>query len=37
MHNFDKALYYAEKVEQIRGGINSEEFLKYDDFIKLLC
>ena len=33
MHNFDKALSYAEKVEQIRGGINSEEFLKYDDFI----
>ena len=33
MHNFDKALDYAEKVEQIRGGINSEEFLKYDDFI----
>ena len=35
MHNFDKALYYAEKVEQIRGGLNSKEFLKYDDFPSL--
>lgn len=35
MHNFDKALDYSKKVIEIRGGINSAEFLKYDDFINL--
>ncbi len=35
LQNFDKALEFAEKTKQIRGGLNSEEFLKYDDFINL--
>ena len=35
MHQFDQALIYAEKALEIRGGLNSEEFLKYDDFINL--
>ena len=26
---------FAEKTKQIRGGLNSEEFLKYSDFINL--
>ena len=35
MHQFDQALSYADKALKIRGGLNSEEFLKYDDFINL--
>ena len=35
MHEFDKALNFSEKTIEIRGGINSTEFLKYDDFINL--
>ena len=35
MLNFTKAKEYAEKVIDIRGGIESEEFLKYTDFINL--
>jgi tetratricopeptide (TPR) repeat protein len=35
MHQFTKALDFAEKVIKIRGGINSEETLKYDDFLNL--
>ena len=35
MHNFTKAEEYADKVIQIRGGINSKEFLKYTDFINV--
>lgn len=35
MHNFDMASDFAEKTIQIRGGLNSEEFLKYDDFINV--
>ena len=35
MHQFTKALDCVEKAIQIRGGINSEEMLKYDDFLDL--
>ncbi|MFL2540005.1 MAG: tetratricopeptide repeat-containing sulfotransferase family protein [Alphaproteobacteria bacterium] len=35
MHQFAKALDFAEKAINIRGGINSEETLKYDDFLNL--
>lgn len=35
MRNFDKALDYSKKALGIRGGLNSEEFLKFDDFINL--
>ena len=35
LQDFDKALEFAEKTKQIRGGFNSEEFLKYSDFINL--
>ena len=35
MHDFKKAEEYADKVIEIRGGVNSEEFLKYSDFINL--
>ena len=35
MLNFTKALEYAEKVINIRGGTESEEFLQYKDFINL--
>ena len=35
MHNFEKALEFADKTAKIRGGLESEENLKYDDFINL--
>ena len=35
MHKFERALEYANKVISLRGGIESKEFLKYDDFINL--
>ena len=35
MLQFTKALNYAEKTIEIRGGINSDEVLKYDDFLYL--
>ena len=35
MLQFTKALDFAEKAIKIRGGINSEEVLKYDDFLNL--
>ena len=35
MHNFERALEYANKVINLRGGLESKEFLKYDDFINL--
>jgi tetratricopeptide (TPR) repeat protein len=35
MLQFTKALDYAEKTISIRGGINSDEMLKYDDFLTL--
>jgi tetratricopeptide (TPR) repeat protein len=35
MLNFKKAREYADKVINIRGGIGSEEFLKYTDFMNL--
>jgi len=37
MHYFEKALEYANKTISIRGGLESEELLKYDDFINLYC
>ena len=37
MHNFEKALEFADKTINLRGGLESEEFLKYDDFINLYC
>ena len=35
MHSFKKALEFADKTIKIRGGLESDEFLKYDDFINL--
>ena len=35
MHQFTNALDFAEKAIKIRGGIDSEETLKYDDFLNL--
>ena len=35
MQKFERALEYANKVISLRGGIESKEFLKYDDFINL--
>ena len=35
MLEFTKALDFAEKTIKIRGGIHSEEMLKYDDFLYL--
>ena len=35
MHQFTKALDFVEKAIKIKGGINSEEMLKYDDFLNL--
>ena len=33
MKDFDKAKHFAEKVIELRGGITSNDFLKYEDFI----
>ena len=33
MKDFDKAKHFAEKVIELRGGITSNEFLQYKDFI----